>query len=277
MWYHTASMQGRRPYNEDEVDILVNLDGSTKGAKPVSFFAVYDGHGGNAISKYLRANLQRYFVDEMVDKDPAKSKRYDKYVHKVYDTVQNKLVHYELPSKTTGSTALVTIAYRTGDRTFLKVINLGDCRAVVCNRYNIAVPLTKDHKPTSFEEFQRIVAMGGKVTHERNDDPRINGMAVSRAFGDLDARPHVTNTPDIYDYDADRCRFIIMACDGVWDVLSNQDAVDFVLAELDALKGAHKENLTSPKAKKNVAAKLISHAIDKGTMDNVTAIVIFLE
>jgi protein phosphatase 2C family protein 2/3 len=151
----------------------------------------------------------------------------------------------------------------------IKIINLGDCRAVACNHDNIAISLTKDHKPSSYDEFKRITHMGGRIVQDKNDDPRINGLAVSRAFGDLDSKPHVSHTPETYDYDTRKMKFIIMGCDGIWDVVSNQDAVDLVLSEIDMM---HNE----PKVKRNIASKLTQFAYDKGSQDNLTCIVVFI-
>lgn len=262
MLYHTNSMQGRRPYNEDEFDVNINLGGG-KG-KSMNYFGLFDGHGGNQVSKYLKKNLQKYFTAEDIEADIGKSKAYDRYITKVFEFVQNKLSDYHLPSKATGSTALITMFYKANSHRMIKVINLGDCRAVACTLDNIAVPLTKDHKPTSYDEFKRITEMGGKIVQEKNDDPRINGLAVSRAFGDLDSKPHVSHLPEIYDYDCRKFKFIIMGCDGIWDVLNNQDAVDLVLSEQDNKKS------------KNIASKLTQYAYDKNSQDNLTCIVIYL-
>lgn len=267
-------MQGRRPYNEDEYDVVMNLDGAD--SKKINYFGLFDGHGGNQVSKYLKKNLNRYFMEPTVNVDVTKSKSCDKYISKVYEFVQNKLTDYHMPSKATGSTALVSIFYTCNSHNMLKIINLGDCRAVACNLDHIAVPLSKDHKPSSFDEYKRITEMGGKIMQEKNDDPRINGLAVSRAFGDLDSKPHVSHVPDIYDYDTRKFKFIIMGCDGIWDVVSNQDAVDLVLSELNMAQKEGLANFTSPKAKRNIAAKLTQFAYDKGSQDNLTCIVVFL-
>lgn len=266
MFYHCASIQGKRPYNEDEYDVYVNLDG-TKTGKRLNYFSIFDGHGGNTVSKYLKKHLGTYFVDDKVNLELAKSKACDKYISKVYEFVQNKLENYHLPSKVTGSTALVCINYMCNNHNMLKVINLGDCRAVACTLDNIGIPLTKDHKPTSYDEFTRINKLGGRIIREKNDDPRINGLSVSRAFGDLDSKPHISHLPDIYDYDTRKFKFFIMACDGVWDVVSNQDAVDLVLSELDR----EQKNKNH-----NIASKLVQLAFEKGSQDNLTAIVVVL-
>ena len=275
MYYHCASIQGRRPYNEDEYDVFDNLEGGNAG-KVLSYFAVFDGHGGGSISKYLKANLRSYFVNDTVQVDPCKGKSYDKYIVKVYDFVQKQFVNFNQSAKATGSTACVCIVHKYNNHMLLKMINLGDCRVVSCNTNNIAVPLTKDHKPTSFDEYQRITSNGGTITKETNDDHRINGLSVSRSFGDLDSKPHVSHLPDIYDYDLKKTKFFIMACDGVWDVLGNQEAVDYVLSEMDMLKSDIKSNFTSSKAKANIANKLVQYAYDRGSQDNLTAIIVFL-
>jgi len=112
------------------------------------------------------------------------------------------------------------------------VANTGDSRCVMSRRGE-AVPLTLDHKPIIYEEAQRIIRAGGFVR-----DNRVNGaLNVSRTLGDLDFKrngelPHteqmVVATPDITDLELrEGDEFLIIACDGIWDVMSNQEAVDF--------------------------------------------------
>lgn len=113
------------------------------------------------------------------------------------------------------------------------IANAGDSRAVLSRR-GTAVAVTLDHKPILFEEARRVIRAGGFVR-----DNRINGsLNVSRALGDLDFKRNrdlkpseqmVVCTPDIERvtlHEGDE--FIILACDGIWDVMSNQEAVDFV-------------------------------------------------
>lgn len=113
------------------------------------------------------------------------------------------------------------------------IANTGDSRCVI-SRKGIAEPLTLDHKPVLLEEAERIMKAGGFVR-----DNRVNGaLNVSRTIGDLDfkknaALPHthqmVVATPDITTFTLQKGdEFLILACDGIWDVLSNQEAVDFV-------------------------------------------------
>ena len=282
MNYNYISLLGARPKNEDEIEVILNADKSNQSLKPINFFSIFDGHGGDKISKYLKEKLPGYFMSSSIDLNPSKHKIYNKYIYKIYEHVQSKLVSTVLPSKICGSTALVIIGYpntksnQQTSPTQLKVINLGDCRAVLCNKDNIAIPLTKDHKPTSWEENSRILKAGGVIVTDPGDDPRINGLSVSRSFGDLDAKPHVSHIPDIYDYEIvpGKDKFIIMGCDGVWDVLSNQEAVDFVLFTMDKI------NTITPglctRSNKNIANLLGEYAIAKGSQDNISVLIIWI-
>jgi protein phosphatase 2C family protein 2/3 len=259
MTYHNISLLGKRDKNEDEMDIIINND--------MKFYGIYDGHGGNEISKYLKENLSKFFID---NNNYVGYKFLDKnHIYNIYDCIQNKLIEFVLASKKAGSTALIAIIF---DKK-LKIINLGDCRAVLCNYNNIGIPLSKDHKPTSYEEFKRITNMGGNIIQNDNDEPRINGMAVSRSFGDLDAKPYISHRPDIYEYKINKDKFIILGCDGVWDVLSNQEAVDFVLNKLDDIE--INQNYTT-RCKNNIAYLLGKYAIERGSQDNISIIIIFL-
>lgn len=266
-FYHDCSMIGMRDQNEDKHRIFQNYNGSNKKMAPINLYAVFDGHGGPKVSKFLDGHLSRYFVDPKV-KYPL-SKR---YVNKVYNHLQQLLrVKFREFSSYSGSTGLVVIHFNNGGTDYLNVMNTGDCRVVLC-RNNIAIPLTKDHKPEFPEEKRRITSLGGDIVFD-GDDWRIEGLSVSRAFGDIKATPYVTHTPDIYRYPLDkRDKFMIIACDGLWDGLSNQDAVNYVLnmCYSDDLCSRDDTNI-------NIARRLGELSIQKGSTDNITAIVVFFD
>ena len=138
-------------------------------------------------------------------------------------------------------------------------------------RNNIGMALSKDHKPNWPEEAIRIKSLGGEILFD-GYDWRIHDLSVSRAFGDISAEPHVTNMPDIYKYKIS-CddKFLIVACDGLWDVFSNQDVANFVLENCYDIQ-------TNVRINKhiNIAKKLGEFAIAKGSGDNITIIVVFL-
>ena len=134
-----------------------------------------------------------------------------------------------------GSTCVVAVIR---DNT-LTVANAGDSRAVLCRRGE-AIPLSRDHKPQDEDERARIQNAGGFV-----QEGRVNGsLALSRAIGDLEYKQSknlpaheqiVTAHPEITVNEIkDGDEFLVIACDGIWDVLTNQQTVDFVRARLDA-------------------------------------------
>jgi len=119
--------------------------------------------------------------------------------------------------------------------------NAGDSRAVL-SRAGKQVELSFDHKPKDDTEKNRIEAAGGYL-EDTPGGARVNGnLNLSRAIGDLeykkreDLKPEeqiICSTPDVLLKElCPEDEFIILACDGIWDVMSNQDAVDFVRPRL---------------------------------------------
>lgn len=120
-----------------------------------------------------------------------------------------------------GSTAVV--AMLTPDH--IVVANCGDSRAVL-SRGGRAVPLSHDHKPERSDELERIEAAGGRVIFVNG--ARVEGiLAMSRAIGDRYLKPIVISQPEITftrREPEDEC--LIIASDGMWDVLSNELACE---------------------------------------------------
>ena len=118
------------------------------------------------------------------------------------------------------------------------IANLGDSRCVACTSEGKTEPWSEDHKPSEALETARIEAAGGDVEMDR-----VNGkLAVSRAFGDFhykadmnltDDKQLIIATPDVQVKDLDaKTKFAILACDGIWEVLSNEEVIDFILEKL---------------------------------------------
>jgi protein phosphatase 1G len=133
-----------------------------------------------------------------------------------------------------GCTSVVALVI--GNRLF--VANAGDSRAVLC-RAGKAVGLSEDHKPLQERELQRIQRAGGFVTEQG----RVNGnLNLSRSIGDLKYKGNhslppkdqmITAEPDVTVTTlTDEDEFIILACDGIWDCKTNQEAVDFIRPRL---------------------------------------------
>ena len=173
-----------------------------------------------------------------------------------------------------GSTCCAFIQYIHEGSMYIQALNLGDSRLVI-NTNNIGFALTRDHKPEKIDEKNRIERLGGKIKLEKNDvDWRIKGISVSRSFGDIVAKPYIDHIPEsVIKKVTYADKFLILACDGLWDVVSPQEAVDYVLSKM---KYDVKGKLILKKDI-NIARSLAKYAIvEKKSTDNVTIIFIFL-
>lgn len=148
----------------------------------------------------------------------------------------------KLGGNDSGSTAVTVFVRRTESEIEIICANTGDSRSIMYNEGKTEA-LSRDHKPTLEEEKKRIKEAGGYV-----EFGRVNGtLAVSRAFGDLvykenpqiDARKQaVTALPEIKRFQipaksvSGDFRFIILACDGIWDVMTNDECGKFVREKL---------------------------------------------
>lgn len=139
-----------------------------------------------------------------------------------------------------GCTAVVALLK---SRKHLYIANAGDSRAVLC-RGGTAIALSEDHKPAQERERSRIVAAGGFLS-EIGGVCRVNGnLNLSRAIGDLKYKQNdtlpaaaqiITAEPDVQHIELnDDDQFFVLACDGVWDVMENQEVCDFVSERLRA-------------------------------------------
>jgi serine/threonine protein phosphatase PrpC len=265
---HFVSLKGDRNSNEDNHNIILGLNDNNVTTAKVNYYGIYDGHGGKFVSNFLSENIYHFFIDKKVKYPLDKT-----YVNSVYDKLQNVLfTKHEKEALECGSTCLVVCHFKDtlAMAEYLNIINTGDSRCVLC-RNNIAQVLTKDHKPDWPDEHARISKLGGEVRKDGNTY-RINDLSVSRAFGDKESSKYVTHRPDMYKYKiSDKDRFLIIACDGLWDVMASQDAINFVLIN------CYDSDMKRINPKINIARKLAEYAIEHESGDNVTCIVVFFD
>ena len=261
---YSYSLQGRRNTQEDEHVCVLNLDNSDVTLNNINFFGVFDGHGGKTVSTYLKNNLPQCFLNNN-NKLYQNSNSYIKYINQVYNSLQNNLkTKHPKAVEYCGSTACIVILFlNKKGYPELWIINVGDSRAMLCNNNGEPVQLSIDHKPNLPEEKSRIESLGGKIKYD-GSDWRINNLSLSRSFGDLDCTPYVTHLPNIYKYKLKPLdKFIVLACDGLWDVLTNEMVVEFI------------KNLQFKNFKGNYAKELACFAYDQGSYDNITVLIYF--
>ncbi|XP_009597152.1 probable protein phosphatase 2C 34 [Nicotiana tomentosiformis] len=221
------------------------------------FCGVFDGHGpwGHLVAKRVRKlmppallhNWQKRVVNYIdgdgigIDRSCFQFDIWKQSYFETCSTIDQELEHYA-DSFYSGTTALTLV--RQGD--LLVVANVGDSRAVLATTDDDGrlgpVQLTVDLKPNLPRESERIMQSRGRVL-SCDDEPGVYrvwmpnrgtiegpGLAISRAFGDyylkdfgLISEPELTSRSI-----TQRDQFAILATDGVWDVLSNQEAVEIV-------------------------------------------------
>lgn len=264
MSIYSISKKGIRDQNEDNETIYINLNNSNPQQAKINIYGIYDGHGGKFVSKFLSKNLPQYFTKSEL-KYPLDSK----YIKNTFKNLQDTLINkHPDESNFAGSTCIIAIEYKFESKRYLDIINLGDSRCVISKK-NIAQAITKDHKPNWPDEKKRIQKIGGEIYFD-GVDWRIGDLSVSRAFGDLDNEPYISQVPDIFRYKiGHNDQFMILACDGLWDVIDNQTAINFILSQ------CYDMEYNRINKKINIARILADFALQKGSTDNITIIIIF--
>lgn len=274
-----TSVQGGRPYNEDTH--VSDAEFLRTRSSCFQLHAVFDGHGGASVAEFCAERIPetlRELLLSRVDMDaldlpgPACQEAVSVVESALKETVMdmNNQLHSADSKKFMwmGSTAVVCLMYKQ----HIWVANTGDSRAVR-GRAGGAADLTQDHKASCPNEQQRITEAGGQVLN--NGGWRLMGvLAVTRAVGDLALRNYgLTACPDVFHFERDEAdEFLILASDGLWDVLSNQEAVQLVRRVFHKVS-----NNSNPCDACRVAASVLTRvALRKHSRDNITALVIDL-
>lgn len=216
----------------------------------LGLFAIFDGHLGDGVPAYLQTHLfPNILKEEEFWVDPGRS------ITKAYEKTDQAILSQTSDLARGGSTAVTAILIN-GRR--LWIANLGDSRAVL-SRGGQAIQMTVDHEPNT--EKSIIENKGGFVSNMPGDVPRVNGqLAVSRAFGDKSLKSHLRSDPDVRDANIDvNVDVLILASDGLWKVMSNQEAVDIARKVKDPQKAAK---------------QLAAEALKRDSKDDISCVVV---
>ncbi|XP_020222725.1 probable protein phosphatase 2C 9 [Cajanus cajan] len=220
------------------------------GERELGLFAIYDGHLGDTVPAYLQKHLfSNILEEEDFWTDTASS------IIKAYETTDQAILSHSSDLGRGGSTAVTAILINNQK---LWVANVGDSRAVLSRRGE-AIQMTIDHEPNT--ERGIIENKGGFVSNMPGDVARVNGqLAVSRAFGDKNLKSHLRSDPDVQHVDIDSdSELLILASDGLWKVMGNQEAVDIARRVKDPQKAAK---------------QLVAEALSRESKDDISCIVV---
>jgi serine/threonine protein phosphatase PrpC len=265
-----SEIQGKRPEMEDACVAHYNSELN------IGIFGVFDGHGGDYVAKILAEKFSLFVFDKVALGADLMN---DSVIQKLWIEFDASLKDANVPS---GSTAVVALFLADGS---IKLVNLGDSRVIVLDNNCIVIAQSLDHKPSCEHEQARIalitsglIATGGGGDTTR----RIEGLSVSRSFGDFRAKNDtksrsitladgtgvtdypVSNIPDIITLSADtKMQYVVLACDGVWDVLSSEQVADIVRLQ----KG-------EAQTCQQIARAITMAAFERRSRDNISTMVI---
>ena len=296
------------PHDGNEVREVQVANNSAKGMIH-GFFGIFDGHGGHQSADYCAMKLPQLLAGAptaSLDADPrgVLLGAFNACDQALRDSLKKNCSGYGTGLDSGCTAVCVVFSYDTlADRLRLHCANLGDSRCVLGRWDGGCVALSEDHSPSVPAERERIEKAGGHIT-KIGKTARVMGLlAVTRAFGDfclklpdvkklegMNKQPPITadlvsRVPDIVERACtDEDHFVILACDGIWNVFNNEDAVNFVRARLTSeeipaqyIPEGHADEPTDAMWCKYAATELAEAAIDRGSKDNCSAMVVLLE
>jgi len=284
------------------------------------FVAVFDGHGGGGVSTFLRDKLYSKITKHLnahheVKDDHEYTNNEIGATDQVLGTSSAVLPH-NLPITTMvnsiragfteagkevlqmddlqyqGSTAVAVWLHedtKSHKRTLVSA-NLGDSRAILC-RDGKAIDVTRDHKPSDDIEKKRILSMGEKIVWDAYCQVhRVRNLSLSRAIGDRFAKPAISDEVEIQlmplsESTSDKegkDEFIVLASDGLWDVMTSQDCVNFIHERLNECPEAMKKSTPleiqrQEHARRKTMSRFVANeALKRGSGDNVCVVIVWL-
>lgn len=238
--YSGISKKGHAPYNprKKNQDALIMTDDPSTGTL---ILGVLDGHGehGDGVSGHFRDQLAGEILRHPAWKTDMKKAVRESVLKVEHQIIRNFRIDTEF-SGTTLSMAIIRGNHMTG-------VNVGDSRVVIGKTEGgkvVAEEFTHDHKPDTPAEKERILAAGGRVFAVEYDDgidgpPRVwlghmdvPGLAMSRSLGDAVAHTAgVISEPEFTERELDpkNDKFLVIATDGLWEFVSNQESVDMTI------------------------------------------------
>ncbi|GAB4845072.1 hypothetical protein Ancab_038478 [Ancistrocladus abbreviatus] len=249
--YCLASKKGCKASMEDRYQVITSMTGDSKQA----FFAVIDGHGGHAAADYVAENLGKNIVKALEKVAEADDHGVEQAIFEGYSVTDKEFL-----AQGVGSGACTASVFLKDG--VLHVANVGDCR-VALSRNGTAVRLTNDHHLSREDERSRVESSGGYVDCHNGVWRVLGSLAVSRAIGDLHMKKWIISEPEFANVQlASDCEFLIIASDGLWNKVDEQEAVDIVL----------KERVSAQSCK-----KLVDISCSRGNKDDITVMVVNLQ
>ena len=285
--FGVSMRQNKRDHMEDRAFRYCFEDGSV-------MFGVCDGHTGEKAAEYASQHIPENYQN-------STEERTEDRLIETFEKTDKDFLEQEIPS---GSTIVVGLFRKEDGKQVLYTANTGDSRLVWCRKVDgkVFFKETTDHKPSDPLEEKRIKDAGGFV--ETRGVPRVFGrLAVSRAIGDREIKAIkpgcVIAKPDVMRFEIEKDDYIILASDGVWDVINSKQAAEQVLGIKDIEIRKKKVNIVkrlkrmtnsfinrvksmwevsceagNDKKLASSAKELRDAAVARGSRDNITVLIV---
>ncbi|KAG0556420.1 hypothetical protein KC19_11G052200 [Ceratodon purpureus] len=265
--------RGGRPLPMEDVTLC---EWPLRGAQEVPFgiFCVFDGHGGSAAAEEASRLMPQKMAELLAVEETRMGVLTKNEASDVLRTAfQNTEEALDYPYE--GCTATVLLLWPDATSGFLaQCANVGDSHCIVSNGDHQLL-MTEDHRLTSKDERLRLLESGKELKEGEN---RLAGMNIARALGDkflkeeeaaFSAEPYIS---DVFRLSGDGLGLVVMASDGLWDVLSTRRALQLAVeARERTVEGGVKSSQASAQG---IAKMLVDQAREKRTKDNTSVVVI---
>ncbi|CAF1048137.1 unnamed protein product [Rotaria sordida] len=270
-----GSMQGWRSTMEDRHKHLIPLDKNSW--KSWSYFAIFDGHNGVDTAKTASEQLDihlLYTLYHMSDKKHKSEQSSDEsrgssqlnldHIHDAIKQTYFELDKYLRKVLKDESGCVCITCLISPEKIYL--INIGDSRAIIISNDGHVLAHTEDHKPEDPAEQERIHEAGGKISKSCIGGVlRVeNQLAMTRVLGDFAMDKHIVPPmADIVEYSRNSlASFIVLACDGIWDVMTNEDVALFIIHRASTYK------------LEDIASQLLEECLRRRSTDNMSVYIV---
>lgn len=220
------------------------------------FFCILDGHGGSEVAKFAKANYAKVMK--------AKLQGF-KDGHKMHSILESSIEVLEtqikmIGGRDCGSTLCAALIDKIGKMIYY--INIGDSQ-VLAIRFDSMDNLHADfkcppHKVSNPDEEARIKKVGGSIINGR----LAGNLLITRSLGDFDLREYgLISKPDIKESELFKNKLVILASDGVWDVITREEVIKIAKAN-------------TKRSLDDLCKVIVREAVDKGSMDNISCILV---
>lgn len=254
------AIKNTRRRMEDRHVILPDLDTlfQLKDRPRLSYYAVFDGHGGPEAAIFAASQLHINML-----RDPSFHSDPEAALKRAYSTTDRQFLRKAAEMKLGCGTTGVSMLLR-GDSCYVSW--LGDSQIMLV-REGRAVTLMEPHKPDREDEQKRIEELGGFVINCAGVWRVRGNISVSRAIGDLNEKPFLCSDADTSSFKCTGTEdYLVLACDGIWDVLEPGEVPFLVHSYLSQHPGHHL----------GVARHLVTRAKEMHSTDNISCVVVFL-